>query len=421
MDQSFLSRNTPIRRLHQCILDYDAYSFWSTLFKSSSQQSGTGNNRELFKSKKLNIPIKTDSGRKIVLTVENMVMRMELKNFPCDSNVLSEKIIEYASKLPFNQDPKDSDSDLQFIETERTKFNSYVEVLESLKKDPDLSRYKKHLTGYSNDNTTNTIHPSYSRLSEFRINLQKMALTTNRLGSQFNNKKFSSVNCRFFPLTLCIFPHGRVSSTGSTHEIASLLAFQQMLNIMRELFGPLAFEDPYVNLNNLVLSGFTGYPLCLGLLVEKYPSYLIHIRDFSGISFVNPHRKDKSTVLIFKPGTFCYTGAKNIESVLENMRILAPMLESCMPTTENIALEANITHSWPRSRANKSISMYDSLQNTRSVKRHPKTHGKNDTEEKEEETDNKTEAENKSTNSKPKQKKQNSKSGQNKTRKNTKN
>ena len=161
----------------------------------------------------------------------------------------------------------------------------------------------------------------YNKLERFRLNLQSIAVATMHLGSQYNPRKFASVSYRsfLFPLTIGIFPHGNISSTGSTHEIASILSFQHILNILREMHGPLAFEDPYIRLNNLVLSGTTGYRICTTLLTRKYGGYCTKITGFSGISFINPDRTDKSHILIFRPGKLCYSGAKDIESVIQNI------------------------------------------------------------------------------------------------------
>lgn len=181
----------------------------------------------------------------------------------------------------------------------------------------------------------------YMKLPQFRVNLQNIACATIKFGSQFNQRKFASVCCRshFFQLTVNIYPHGTISSTGSTHEIASILAFQHIISILREVYGPTAFEDPYIKLNNLVLSGYTGYPICINLLTTKFPSYFRKIKGFSGITFINRARTDKITILIFKGGSICVSGGGSIESVIENTKLALSMIKQCKENPENLVQE----------------------------------------------------------------------------------
>lgn len=181
----------------------------------------------------------------------------------------------------------------------------------------------------------------YMKLPQFRVNLQNIACATIKLGSQFNQRKFASVCCRshFFQLTVNIYPHGTISSTGSTHEIASILAFQYIVSILRDIYGPTAFEDPYIKLNNLVLSGYTGYPICINLLTTKFPAYFRKIKGFSGITFINRARTDKITLLIFKGGSICVSGGGSIESVIENTKLALSMIKQCKENPENLIQE----------------------------------------------------------------------------------
>jgi TATA-box binding protein (TBP) (component of TFIID and TFIIIB) len=213
------------------------------------------------------------------------------------------------------------------------------------------------------------------RMVPYCLNLQTLAVATTSQGSQYNQRKFASVNHRstIFPLTVVTFPYGSISSTGSTHEIASMLSFQNILNMLREIYGPLAFEDPYMTLKNLVLTGYIGYPVSRQYLLKTYPSYFEKIDDFSGIEFEDKiNRTDKSTVLVFGPGKLCYPGAKSIEAVEENMNVLEPMLYSARLTPELVAIEDNLNHSWPK----KATAMLNrSLEKKSNKRRHKKDSG----------------------------------------------
>jgi TATA-box binding protein (TBP) (component of TFIID and TFIIIB) len=185
---------------------------------------------------------------------------------------------------------------------------------------------------------------AYKNLPQFRVNLLSIAVATIKLGCQYNQRKFPSVSCRsnFSQLTIGIYPHGSVASTGSTHEVASLIAFQNIVNMLRNMYGPVAFEDPYIKLNNLVLSGHVGYNICTNLLTVKFPSYFRKIKGFSGIAFVNRARIDKITLLIFRGGSICVSGGGSLESVRENTELALSMTEQCMATPANLLLESKV-------------------------------------------------------------------------------
>lgn len=191
-------------------------------------------------------------------------------------------------------------------------------------------------------------------ISSFCINLQTLGVFTSVIGSQFNQRKFSSVSMRstLFPVTVGIFPYGSISSTGSTHEIISMLAFMHILIMLWEMYGPLAFMSPVIVLKNLVCSGFIGYSVSKTYLLRVYKDYFERIDEFSGIMYrdkANP-KDDKSTILIFAPqGKVCFSGGKNIESVKYHLENAVKMLRMAKDSQEMQKTSDIINYSWPRS------------------------------------------------------------------------
>lgn len=236
----------------------------------------------------------------------------------------------------------------------------------------DLNKIETHISdnvysgGFTEDydikhnisTSNNEKHPknnlSIKNMSSFCINLQTLGVFTAIVGSQFNQRKFSSVSMRstLFPVTVGIFPYGSISSTGSTHEVVSMLAFMHILTMLWEMYGPLSFESPVIILKNLVCSGFIGYSVSKTYLLRVYKDYFERIDEFSGIMYRDKSNKkdDKSTILIFAPqGKVCFSGGKNIESVKYHLENAVKMLRLAKDTPDTRKVSTIIETSWPRS------------------------------------------------------------------------
>ena len=171
------------------------------------------------------------------------------------------------------------------------------------------------------------------------ISLQAFARHLRHAGIQYNRPSFAAAIMRERVLNAAILTSssGRVVFTGCSHVDLCLCLQEDTLKILEKI-GVADVAIPTPRLENIVSNGRFPDELCLSLMRVLYTSYFTPMPRFRGNAFVHPELGNR-VVLVFRSGHLNHTGARGIEDIVHDMRIIYPILIRCRATPENLKLE----------------------------------------------------------------------------------